>query len=225
MTSKPFETVAFAAGTTDGPGAFDFIEGTNSTSTNPYWNYLGQHILGGILGKQPSLQTVECQFPKPILLPTQDLTFPCPWSASVVPLQLLKWGEMIIIGVPGEFTTMSGRRLRNTVRQAFADAGVDSSKLTISIAGLAGAYTHYVATFEEYSIQRYAGASTLFGPHTLEAYQQEFYNLAFALAKGQEDQVPAGPPPSVCDGPSRKRAAPPEGSAEEAKRDKVNILH
>jgi neutral ceramidase len=39
-------------------------------------------------------------------------------------------------------------------------------------------------TFEEFQVQRYAGASTLFGPHTLEAYQQEYYKLAFALAQG-----------------------------------------
>lgn len=30
----------FAAGTTDGPGAFDFVQGTNKTSTNPFWNWI-----------------------------------------------------------------------------------------------------------------------------------------------------------------------------------------
>lgn len=62
---------------------------------------------------------------------------------------------------------MSGRRLRNTVRQAFKDAGKLLPGMTFSIAGLSNSYSHYIATFEEYAIQRYAGASTLFGPHTL----------------------------------------------------------
>ena len=31
--------------------------------------------------------------------------------------------------------------------------------------------------------QRYEGASTIFGPHTLMAYQQEFDKMAVAMAK------------------------------------------
>ena len=38
-------------------------------------------------------------------------------------------------------------------------------------------YTHYITTYEEYQQQRYEGASTLYGPHTLAAYQQEFYRF------------------------------------------------
>lgn len=34
-------------------------------------------------------------------------------------------------------------------------------------------------------IQRYEGASTIYGPHTLEAFIQEFNKLADALAKVQ----------------------------------------
>jgi neutral ceramidase len=35
---------SFAAGTTDGPGDFDFVQGTNSSKTNPYWNWLARFI-------------------------------------------------------------------------------------------------------------------------------------------------------------------------------------
>ena len=42
----------------------------------------------------------------------------------------------------------------------------------VVIAGLANTYSSYVATFEEYGVQRYEGASTIFGPHTLDAYIQ-----------------------------------------------------
>jgi hypothetical protein len=132
---------------------------------------------------------------------TQGATFPCPWSASVLPLQMFQWGQFVMIGVPGEFTTMAGRRLRDTVKQAFSDAGKDTSGMIFSIAGLANSYSHYITvclgfgsclflmlafkTFEEFLVQRYAGASTLFGPHTLEAYQQEYYKLAYSLALGK----------------------------------------
>lgn len=40
------------------------------------------------------------------------------------------------------------------------------------IAGLTNTYSSYVTTFEEYGVQRYEGASTIYGPHTLDAYIQ-----------------------------------------------------
>ena len=42
-----------------------------------------------------------------------------------------------------------------------------------------------------YQVQRYEGASTLFGPYTLDAYIQQFKKLAQFLAKGQP--IESGP--------------------------------
>ena len=50
-----------------------------------------------------------------------------------------------------------------------------------------------MATYEEYQAQRYEAASTIYGPHTLAAYQQEFDKLAYAIAHGLT--VPEGPKP------------------------------
>ena len=102
---------AFAAGTTDGAGAFDFVEGSNASNTNVYWNWLTSQIIA-----KPTPDVIQCQFPKPLLVYTQGAKFPCQWSANVLPLQLFQWGQFVIIAVPGEFTTMSGRRLRDTVQ-------------------------------------------------------------------------------------------------------------
>ena len=44
--------------------------------------------------------------------------------------------------------------------------------MRVVIAGLANTYSSYITTFEEYAVQRYEGASTIFGPHTLDAYIQ-----------------------------------------------------
>ncbi len=104
----------------------------------------------------------------------------------------------------------------------------------VVIAGLSNAYSHYIATNEEFGkyfffpepnasylpfssivtwlirpslplpplllvsfylldIQRYEGASTLYGPHTLAAYQMLYSQMATALAKGVS--VPPGPTP------------------------------
>ena len=50
------------------------------------------------------------------------------------------------------------------------------------IAGLSNTYADYIVTPEEYSVQRYEGGSTIYGPYTLPAYIQEFNKLAVALA-------------------------------------------
>jgi len=54
----------------------------------------------------------------------------------------------------------------------------------VVISGLSNTYSGYIATFEEYHVQRYEGASTIFGPHTLSAYQQIFATLADSLVYG-----------------------------------------
>lgn len=53
---------SFAAGTTDGPGAFDFTQGT--TTDNPLWNAVRDFLAA------PTQDDINCQHPKPILLST-----------------------------------------------------------------------------------------------------------------------------------------------------------
>jgi neutral ceramidase len=178
---------SFAGGTTDGPGDFDFEQGVNNTHTNAYWNFLASFIF------DPTPEQIKCQYPKPVLLNTGGTHFPTPWTAAILPLQILRIGQLWIVGVPGEFTTMSGRRLRDSVRKALESVGAADNNTQVVIAGLSNAYSHYIATYEEFGYQRYEGASTLYGPHTLAAYQQEYSKLAIALATGK--QVPAGPTP------------------------------
>ena len=62
------------------------------------------------------------------------------------------------------------------VSSAVISAGVDN--VVPVIAGLSNVYTHYITTFEEYQAQRYEAASTLYGPHTLKAYLEQYERLA-----------------------------------------------
>nr|CAD1824088.1 unnamed protein product [Ananas comosus var. bracteatus] len=176
---------AFAAGTTDGPGAFDFQQGDEKG--NPFWR-LVRNLL-----KKPGKEQIACQQPKPILLDTGEMTEPYAWAPSILPIQILRIGQVVILCVPGEFTTMAGRRLRNAVKTVLtsSSSGEFNDNVHVVIAGLSNTYSQYVTTFEEYQIQRYEGASTLYGPHTHSAYIQEFKKLASALA-GQHS-VPSGP--------------------------------
>jgi len=73
---------------------------------------------------------------------------------------------------------MAGRRLKKAVLEVLVNQHPDAE---VVIAGLANGYSQYVTTPEEYSIQRYEGASTLFGPNTLPAYIELFTNLTRQL--------------------------------------------
>ncbi|KAL9131372.1 MAG: hypothetical protein Q9217_000699 [Psora testacea] len=182
---------SFAAGTTDGPGAFDFRQNDpGAPDANPFWA-----VVSGALHK-PSEEQERCHYPKPILLDVGEIEEPYLWTPNIVDVQLLRVGQLIIIVSPGEATTMAGRRWKETILE-------DAKALTITgdeepvvvLGGPANSYTHYIATEEEYSIQRYEGASTLYGPHTLNAHINLTTSYLPYLATGATAFPPAGPLP------------------------------
>lgn len=178
---------SFAAGTTDGPGAFDFAQGT--ISDNPFWNTVRDFIA------EPSAQDIACHGQKPILIATGRANFPYAWQPTIVPTQIFAIGDVLMFGLPGEFTTMAGRRLRAEVQKLTKERGQEVQSI---LCGLSNIYTSYVTTPEEYDIQRYEGASTIFGPHTLPIYIQQFTKILNALMS--QTPVEPGPLPKDQDG-------------------------
>lgn len=164
---------SFAAGTTDGPGAFSFQQGT--VTANQLWN-----IIRDFLAK-PTVQDEECHKPKPILLATGHMKAPFEWQPRIVSTQLALIGNVAIAAVPGEFTTMAGRRLRNLLTDELSKGGIENP-IPI-VAGLCNTYSDYITTFEEYQVQRYEGASTIYGPHTLTIHLNQYRKLVNALMK------------------------------------------
>ncbi|RMY08688.1 hypothetical protein D0868_04659 [Hortaea werneckii] len=167
---------SFAAGTTDGPGAFDFKQAQpDDPNASPLWKVVGNRIA------KPNDTQKACHAEKVILLDVGESENPYAWSPNIVDMQLLRVGDFYMIVSPGEATTMAGRRWREAVQQSAARAlsslpedeqtsQPKGEKPTVVLGGPANTYAHYIATREEYSIQRYEGASTLYGPHTLDAY-------------------------------------------------------
>ncbi|KAF8829653.1 hypothetical protein HHX47_DHR3000992 [Lentinula edodes] len=107
---------------------------------------------------------------------------PYQWSPSTVDIQMLRVGQLVMLVMPGELTTMSGRRIRQAVRSKLISSGVLENDAYVVIAGPANTYAHYVATLEEYSVQRYEGASTIFGQYTLDAYIDKYTSLVPFIA-------------------------------------------
>ncbi|XP_029717621.2 neutral ceramidase [Aedes albopictus] len=175
---------SFAAGTTDGPGAFDFRQAMLTDTT--FWNTARDLIA------VPTSDDKSCHAPKPILVASGRTTFSYETQPKIVPVQILLLGDFAVAAVPAEFTTMSGRRLRKTIEEASLEAG--GKKVKVVVAGLSNMYTSYVATPEEYAIQRYEGASTLYGPHTLTIYLHHFNALMKAIVNGESVEEGPSPP-------------------------------
>lgn len=178
---------SFAAGTTDGPGAFDFKQNSSgSPNANPLWS-----VVSGFI-HEPSDEQIACQHPKPILLDVGETTKPYLWTPNIVDIQVLRVGQLIIVVSPGEATTMAGRRWKSAIQHsAKTHSLTDSEEPIVVLGGPANSYTHYIATEEEYAIQRYEGASTLYGPHTLNAH----INLTTSYLPYLHAESTANPPP------------------------------
>lgn len=182
-TCKPAMGFAFAAGTTDGPGAFDFRQ--SDTNGTAFWRLVRNFI------RKPTPEQEACHAPKPILLDVGEMHYPYEWVPYITEIQILRAGRLVILCVPGELTTMAGRRLKRAVQATVGAAWGEG--LHIVVAGLTNTYASYITTPEEYAAQRYEGGFTLYGQHTLDAYIQEFMRLAAAMAAGEA--TPPGPQP------------------------------
>lgn len=163
MTCPAALGYSFAAGTSDWPGAFDFTQGdSGKPNANPLWR-----LVSGML-RTPSKEQKRCQGAKPILLDVGEMDKPYAWTPNIVDIQTLRVGQLLIIVSPSEATTMSGRRWKAAVAKEAARF-LDEDPIVV-LGGPGNSYSHYCATPEEYEIQRYEGASTLFGPHQLDAF-------------------------------------------------------
>jgi neutral ceramidase len=100
---------------------------------------------------------------------------------ETVPLGVYRVGSLVFATLPGEFTTVMGLR----VRRALAEEGGLEPRRVIGV-GLAGEYLSYFATPEEYALQHYEGASTLYGTFSGELILRDLRTLASTLARPGE---------------------------------------
>jgi len=101
-----------------------------------------------------------------------------PLVATVLPVQIVRIGQLALVCCPGEFTTIAGRRLRDSLATQLAEAGIEE----VLIVTYCNDYMGYVTTHEEYQEQAYEGGHTIFGQWTLAAFQTRFAELDAQLA-------------------------------------------
>lgn len=191
----------FAGSTEDSTSKFGIEEGMTADSSEDFLNdkkpviLQAITLLSGLVSgfKYPGLLKDEMKKGhgrKPIVF-AQGLAKPYPLSPEVLPLQIIRIGHLVLTAIPGEITTMAGRRLRESIRKILEEMGVEY----IIPVTYANAYAGYITTKEEYDMQHYEGASTHFGPYTLKAYEQEFGELARAM----KEETPVDPRPEPID--------------------------
>ncbi len=192
---------SFAYGAEDGQSGLPvFYEGMTQEeySYNDADDYVDN--VQGIMNWLPILNDIsggnypelwEEHYPKPILFATGKGD-PYPWTAQIIPVQMITIGNFVVIGVPAEVTTMAGRRLTSSLEDTLYK--LTGKEHTVVISGLTNSYTGYLTTPDEYDLQHYEGASVHYGRNTLAAYMQEFDNLAAALVGGVAIESDVYPP-------------------------------
>lgn len=190
---QPARGYSFAAGGENGPsdipGMYEGMTRENFR-INDDINKVDQSFLGsltrGVFGIVSTVNQDDCQAEKQVLLPTGSWG----WINTQQPVQLMRIGNLAIVSIPGEPTTMVGRRIRAAVLEQLKDSGID----TVIVNGLANNYSGYLTTREEFATQHYEGASTEYGPYQTSAYIQEYTQLAVAMRDNIDVYDTATPP-------------------------------
>lgn len=166
---------ALAAGSTEeGGGHWLFHEGMKDEDRKFYIDWLAARLL-----QAPSEDLRACQKPKAILFPMGE-TKPDPSLSQILPLGLATIGDFALIVSPNEVTTMSSRRMKETVKKVLGSKIKD-----IALSGLTNDFAGYITTKEEYSTQQYEGGHTLHGPFSLDLFRQEYDRLANDLLQNK----------------------------------------
>lgn len=219
-TVSPQIGFGFGYGTAEGPGPFRPLRGLLPAAVRlrarmtrrgpaqarhhggklPFWD-LGFGVAGRVSG------VLSADHPAIGLLPDDRARFyrravtasaarDLPWVPRWLPAQVLRFGPLLVAGVPMEPTTQAARRLARAIGAA-AGAG------RVVVNGYANAYASYLTTPEEYALQGYEGAMTLFGTWSLGAWCTAFTALAPAA-------MLTSPPDDVGERPLRPDDALPE---------------
>lgn len=217
-TAPPVVGWNFAAGTDEGPGPFHAMPAITSVLHRmhragtqllgawdddaeqhggkfPFWE-LGRGRAGRILGLVSADSSLVGLLPFEQFVyyhhaVTESFAAWLPWLPRCLPAQLIELGPLMIAGLPVEPSVVSGRRLQ----QALARALGDDADRHVVINGYANAQAGYLTTPEEYDLQAYEGACTMYGRWSLPAWCTAFDVLVEAMRAEPSPASLGSPPP------------------------------
>lgn len=97
-----------------------------------------------------------------------------PLIPQILPLHIAQIGQVALIAVPGEITTVASWRLKNMLLPILNKKGINE----IIVCSYTNAFCGYFTTYEEYQTQCYEGGHTVFGQHQLGALLTRYKKLA-----------------------------------------------
>lgn len=165
LCERPAVGCSLAAGADDGPSpVISSLPWLRQGS--PRWFFTGscqghKRILGGPL--------------QPLILPKKD--FP-----HQLLLQAIQIDDLVFLPVPFETTKEAGIRIAAQFKEKFAPA---NDLQSVAVISCANGYYGYVTTPEEYSVQRYEGGHTLYGPQTQPFLAGQLSNLAQDMGQAE----------------------------------------
>lgn len=106
------------------------------------------------------------------------------WLPEVLPIQLSRIGEVILCSLPAEVSTIASKRIENQLLAEFRELGINE----VIISSYSNSYCGYITTPEEYEIQLFEGANTLFGKWTLLAFQTVLKKICLEFKKEKKDR-------------------------------------
>lgn len=124
-----------------------------------------------------------------------------PWVPHVLPLQITALGQLAFAAIPGEITTIAGKRLREMLEKELASQGISR----VILMPYSNTYCGYITTYEEYQKQLYEGGHTVYGEWTLAAFQTQFQLLAQQLKRKNESHATNIRPPEFSQEELNKR--------------------
>ncbi len=113
------------------------------------------------------------------------------WVPVILPIQIVLIGELAIAAVPGEITTIAGRRLKESLLADLQKQGV----LDVVLCCNANEYMGYTTTNEEYDVATYERGMTFFGQYTLAAVQTCFRKVSKLFDKSTANSDSGPQPP------------------------------
>jgi neutral ceramidase len=136
--------------------------------------------------------TKSCQGHKRTLVgPLQYIILPKNDFPHHMFLQIIQIDDVLMIALPFEVTKESGNRIAKECKDKLASANKNDLQY-FPVISVANGYYGYVTTPEEYSIQRYEGGHTLYGPQTQPFLAKQIGKLALELGQdNREKNFPA----------------------------------
>lgn len=108
-----------------------------------------------------------------------------PFTPQVLPLQIVRLGDIAICTLPFEITVVASFRLKKFLAEQLKELNINQ----VILCPYSNAYSGYITTYEEYQYQGYEAGHCVFGQYSLFGVMQQYDLLINNLKKERDKRV------------------------------------